>query len=142
MPEPAAQHFGEPAQQGMHPSQQFPQSKGFGYIVIRPQFQSHHLVNLLTFRGQHQDGQVARLRNLIQFVHDLEAVHVRHVEIEEDQAVGRFRHRRVRCDLQRDAERSQLRRRRARHRVERNARRARPRARYVGAVRARVIPKL
>ena len=43
--------------------------------------------------GQHQDRQVARLRDLVQLVHDLEPVAVRHVEVEQDQIGPELRYR-------------------------------------------------
>ena len=39
--------------------------------------------------GQHQDRQVAGLGDLVELVHHLQAVHVRHVQVEQDQVGAR-----------------------------------------------------
>lgn len=42
-------------QEGMHAGEEFTQAEGLGHIVIGPEFEAHHFVDLLSLRGEHED---------------------------------------------------------------------------------------
>jgi hypothetical protein len=69
----------------VHPQQDFGQVEGLADEVLGPSLQGPQLVRRLG--GDHEDGKVAPLLDFIQVFHHLEAVHARHLKVEQDQVV-------------------------------------------------------
>src|SRR5215212_5244414 len=76
----------EPAQDGLDPRLELLGVEGLGYVVVRPQLQSHHLVYRLALGRQQHHRDVALLPHLLQ---DLESAHPRQHDVQHDE-VQRF----------------------------------------------------
>ena len=69
------------SQQRPHPRQQFGEPERFAHIVVGAGVESHHEVDLVGARGQHEDGQRGSLGP--DSTAHLEAVDLRESEVED-----------------------------------------------------------
>src|SRR5215218_7697467 len=72
------------------PAQQLTEGKRLGDVVVRPELQAHHLVELVAARGEEQDGRLGAGR--AQPAEYLEPVDARQLHVQKDE-VGRLRGR-------------------------------------------------
>ncbi|MCY1546981.1 hypothetical protein D9M68_830120 [compost metagenome] len=76
------------AQQRLDARQQLGDGKGFGEVVVGPEFQTQHAVEFGGFGRQHQDGGVVAAR--AQGLAHLQPVQSRHHQVEHQQVVPDF----------------------------------------------------
>ena len=77
---------GSPNHKRLHTSHQLGGMNGLGHVVIGPRFEARHLILHLPFGAEHQDGQVGCLGIGAQTAAHLNARHVGHHHIQDDQA--------------------------------------------------------
>ena len=65
---------------------QFPRTERFGQIIVRPQLQPQHAVNLRCFCRKHEDGDARRGGIAAQHFANFQSIHLRQHQIEHDQA--------------------------------------------------------
>jgi hypothetical protein len=73
------------AEHRLHPRRQLEHAEGLGQVVVGAQLQAEYAVELGGFGSQHQDRRVARQGT--QPAADLQAVHARQHQVEDDQVV-------------------------------------------------------
>lgn len=78
--------LGGAAGDGAKAGEQFARRKCFGQIIVRADFEADDAVRLLAAAGEHEDR---RVRGAAEFFEDLEAIHAREHDIEDD-GVGSF----------------------------------------------------
>ena len=71
-----------PPQNRPDPRHQFARVERLGQIIVGAQFEAHDAVHVLAPRGQHEHGNAALLPHALQ---DLETVHARQHDVEDDQ---------------------------------------------------------
>src|SRR5207253_7641945 len=75
-----------PTQNSLHASQQFPDRKGLGDVVVGTELEAYNLIHFLATRRKHDDGNRRALS--LQLFADLQAAHPRHHHVEHDEVRG------------------------------------------------------
>ena len=72
-----------PAEQGLHPGLELHDAEGLHHIVVRPLLQALHPVQLGGAGGEHDDGNMGRIRRPPQTAQNLQPVHPRQHDVQD-----------------------------------------------------------